>query len=80
MIQLLLIGNTDVIDSSEEKLLGVHIDSKLSFDHHISKLSQQTSNKLYALARISPCMDQIKLKNLMRAFITSHFPGGPLGT
>ena len=29
------IGNTDIVNSSEEKLLGVHIDSKLSFDYHV---------------------------------------------
>ena len=26
------IGNTDVVNSSEEKFIRVHIDSKLSFD------------------------------------------------
>ena len=72
------IGNTDVVNSSEEKLLGVHIDSKLSFDQHVSKLCQKASNKLYALARISPYMDQNKLRNLMRAFITSQFQYCPL--
>ena len=40
------IGSAEVVDSSEEKLLGVHIDSKLSFDHHVC---QRASNKLYAL-------------------------------
>ena len=39
------IGNTDVVNSSEEKLLGVHIGSKLSFDRHVSKLCQKASNK-----------------------------------
>ena len=72
------IGNTDVFNSSEEKLLGIHIDSKLSFDHHVSKLCQKASNKLYALARISPYIDQKKLRNLMRAFITSQFQYCPL--
>ena len=72
------IGNTDVVNSSEEKLLGVQIDSKLSFYHHVSKLCQKASNKLYALGRISPYMDQNKLRNLMRASITSQFHFCPL--
>ena len=72
------IGNTDVDNSSEEKLLGVHIDSKLSFDYHVSKPCQKASNHLYALARISPYMDQNKLRNLMRAFIYSQFQYCPL--
>ena len=72
------IGNTDVVNSSEGKLLGVHIDSKLSFDRHVSKLCQKASNKLYALARISPYMNQNKLRYLMKAFITSQFQYCPL--
>ena len=72
------IGSAEIVNSSEEKLLGVHIDSKLSFDHHVSKLCQRASNKLYALARISPYMDHNKLRILMRAFITSQFQYCPL--
>ena len=72
------IGNADVVNSSEEKLLGVQIDSRLSFDNHVSKLCQKASNKLYALARISPYLDQSKLRALMRAFITSQFQYCPL--
>ena len=54
------IGNSEVVNSSEEKLLGVQIDNKLFFGNHVSKLFQKASNKLYALARISPYMDQSK--------------------
>ena len=72
------IGNVDVVNSSEEKLLGVQIDSRLSFNNHVSKLCQKASNKLYALARISPYMGQNKLRALMRAFITSQFQYCPL--
>ena len=72
------IGSANVVNSYEEKLLGVQIDSKLSFDNHVSKLCQKASNKLYALARISPYMDQRKLRTLMRAFITSQFQYCPL--
>ena len=67
------IGNTDVVNSSEEKLLRVHVDSKLSFYHHVSNFCQKASNKIYALPRISPYMDQNKLRNLMREFIISQF-------
>ena len=49
----LRIGNADVVNSSEEKLLGIQIDSRLSFENHVSKLSQKASNKLHALACIS---------------------------
>ena len=50
------IGSAKVVNSYEEKLLGVQIDSKLSFENHVSKLCHKASNKLYALARISPFM------------------------
>ena len=72
------IGSANVVNSYEEKLLGVQIDSKLSFENHVSKLCQKASNKLYALARISPYMDQRKLRTLMRASITSQFQNCPL--
>ena len=72
------IGNVDVVNSSEEKLLGVQIDSRLSFNNHVSKPCRKVSNKLYALARISPYMDQNELRALMRAFITSQFQYCPL--
>ena len=72
------IGNSEVVNSSQQKLLGVQIDNKLSFDNHVSKLCQKASNKLYALARLSPYTDQNKLRTLMRAFITSQFQYCPL--
>ena len=77
-VTILRIGSADVVNSSEEKQLGVQIDSKLSFDNHVSKLCQKASNKLYALARISPYMDQRKLRTPMRVFITSQFQYCPL--
>ena len=45
------IGEFNVKNSSEEKLLGVKIDSKLSFENHVSSLCKKASQKLHALAR-----------------------------
>ena len=72
------IGNSEVVYSSQEKLLGVQIHNKLSFDNHASRLCQKAINKLYALSCISPYMDQNKLRTLMRAFIISQFQYCPL--
>ena len=49
MMLMIMMLNNDV-NSLEEKLLRVHINSKLSIDYHVSKLCQKASNKLYALA------------------------------
>ena len=65
-------------NSTQEKLLGITIDNKLTFEHHIAGLCQKASNKLYALSLIAPFMDQGKLKYLMRAFINSQIQYFPL--
>ena len=67
------IGEFDVKNSREEKLLGVKIDSKLSFENHVSSLCKKASQKLHALARVVNFMDLAKRKSLMKAFITSQF-------
>jgi len=87
------IGSSTIHESNQEKLLGVIIDNKLTFeDHitisiyniililinHISNLCKKVSNKLYALSRISHFLDQEKLRISMRAFIYSQFQYCPL--
>ena len=37
--------------STEEKLLGIKFDSKLSIENNISKLCKKTSQKLHALTK-----------------------------
>ena len=44
------IGGSEISES--EKLLGVTIDSKLNFSHHVNHLCAKASQKLYALARV----------------------------
>ena len=67
-----------VKNSREEKLLGVKIDTKLSFENHVSSLCKKTSQKLHALARVVNFKDLAKRKSLMKAFTTSQFNYCPL--
>ena len=50
------IGESLIESINCEKLLGVLIDSKLSFDKYIKAICKKESNKLRALARIKPYM------------------------
>ena len=72
------IGEAIVEESSEEKLLGVIIDKKLSFKSHISSLCKRASQKLHAVARVSTFMDPVKLRLLMNSFINAQFSYCPL--
>ena len=52
----------------ERKLLGILFDNNLTMVDHI-KYGQQTSSKLYALARISHFLNDHNMKVLMKFFI-----------
>ena len=72
------IGEAIVEESSEERLLGVTIDKNLNFKSHVSNLCKRASQKMHALARVSPFMDPDKLRLLMNSFIKSQFSYCPL--
>ncbi len=72
------IGNSTIENSREEKLLGVIIDRKLTFETHINKLCKKAGNKLFALSRLSLYIESSKLQILMRAFVMSQFQYCPL--
>ena len=55
-----VIGNTD-----EEKLLGVTIDKKLTFETHINKLCKKSGNKLFALSS-ERCLQRRTSENIRR--------------
>ena len=65
-------------ESKEEKLLGIFFDQTLSFKLHVKTLSKKASQKLHALARISCYIDTEELKQVMQAFVLSHFSYSPL--
>ena len=47
------IGDSSIFCSSEETLLGILIDNKLTFDPHVEQLCKKPTQKLYALKRIA---------------------------
>ena len=67
------IENFSIKNSTKEKILGIKIDSSLSFVSHVTSFCKKASRKLHALARISPFMDLNKPRNLVKNFITSQF-------
>ena len=84
---LLVIGNYEVsaninefeIESSiKELLLGISIDTTLSFEHHITSLCKKASQKLNALARMAHYMNFEKRRSLMKAFVIYQFNYCPL--
>ena len=64
--------------SSHEKILGVTIDNKLSFDEHIINICKTANKKLNALSRINHYMKQNQKEILLSSFIISHFSYCPL--
>ena len=59
--------------SSQENILGVTIDNKLSFDEHIIISAKQLTKKLNALSRMNHYMKQNQKEILLSSFIISHF-------
>ena len=72
------IENFLVKENKSEKLLGITIDNKLSFDDHVSSLCQKASQKIHALSRVASFMNLNQRRIIMKAFILSHFGYCPL--
>ena len=67
------INGFQIINSTEEKLLGIKFDSELSFENHVSSLCKKASRKLHALTRIVNYMNLFKRIDLMKTFVISQF-------
>ena len=72
------VGNAQIKESSEQKLLGVTLDKHLIFKPHVSNLCKKANQKIHGLARISKYMEKEKIVLLMKAFIMSQFNYCPL--
>ena len=72
------IGTLQIEYSKCEKLLGVNIDSKLSFEKHLNITCGKARAKISALGRVAPFMNIEKRKMIMNAFFNSQFSYCPL--
>ena len=68
----------DVQNSQCQKLLGIKIDNKLTFNEHVSSICTKATQKLHALSRVSNFMSLKQTKTVMKTFILSHFGYCPL--
>ena len=72
------IDNNDTGSEKEQVLLGITIDSNLTFENHINNICKRASQKLNALARVAPYMNMQKRRIIMKSFVTSQFGYCPL--
>ena len=62
------IDNSNIESDYEQVLLGITIDSNLTFENHISSICKKASQKLNALAKITPYMSIQKRRTIMKSF------------
>ena len=65
------IATAHVNNSKCEKLLGIQIDCKLSFDEHIGNMCKRAGAKLNALTRVAQYMNTEKKCLIMNDFFLS---------
>ena len=69
----LIVENKEINNRAHEKLYGVKIDSKLSFNTHGDDICKNAGLILNNLSRITPHLDFKKRKLLINAFFMSQF-------
>ena len=74
----LQIETIPVVESREQKLLGITIHEKLTFKTSVESLCKKENQKLHALSRISCYLSTEQLKLTMKTFILSQFNYCPL--
>ena len=70
--------NNLAINSKEVEILGITLDRNMNFHTHIKNICRKAGQKLSALLRISPYLDQRKKVLLYKSMIKSQFNYCPL--
>ena len=72
------VGDALIWEEVSAKLLGIIIDSSLTFDNHVKTICKKASQKLTGISRMSNFMSEIKRKVLIQTFFESQFNYCPL--
>ena len=72
------VGESQIWESKNVKLLGVTIDNKLRFEKHIENLCKKANFKLNALSRLCKFLSFEKKKIIYKAFVEAQFKYCPL--
>lgn len=72
------VGNFSITSSDTVELLGILIDSKLTFSDHINSLCHRARNRVRNLIRIRKCLSQNQLLLLFNSYILSIFTYAPV--
>ena len=74
----IILNNNEIASSNEEKLVGILLDSKLSFDSHITSLCKKAAKKLSALARMNHYLTPDQKSLQLNSVVKSQFSYCPL--
>ena len=72
------VDNSYIESEDEQVLLGITTDSSLTFENHINSICKKASQKLNALARITPYMNIKKQRTIIKSYVTPQFSYCPL--
>ena len=67
------IDQKNIKTSSSLKLLGVHVDDKLNFNLHITKICRSAANQLHTLIRLRMFLNFEEKKTLINSYFYSNF-------
>ena len=68
-----LINGNVVIQEERVKLLGVHIDNKLNFGHHVSHICQKAGKQVNVVGRLSRVLNTSNKLLLYSSFTSCYF-------
>ena len=73
-----IVGETQVWEINQVKLIGITIDNELKFNDHITKICRKANSKLSALSRLARYLLMKQKKRLYMSFIEAQFKYCPL--